>query len=280
MIICNTVRAVREELELQRDKNKTIGFVPTMGALHQGHLELMERAKVENDLLVVSIFVNPIQFNNKNDLESYPRVLDEDIAKLEAIGCDYLFAPSVEEIYPEPINDTYDFGALGNVMEGAFRPGHFNGVAIVVRRLFEIIEPHKSYFGEKDYQQLAIIQDMVRQLAMPVEIIPCPIVREDDGLAMSSRNRRLTESERQLAPSIYKILKKGASLRNVLSPEELRLWARAQIENTEGFLIDYVEVADDTYLQPFEHWNDVKGALIFVALFLGDVRLIDNIRIF
>lgn len=280
MIICNTVRAVREELELQRDKNKTIGFVPTMGALHQGHLELMERAKVENDLLVVSIFVNPIQFNNKNDLESYPRVLDEDIAKLEAIGCDYLFAPSVEEMYPEPINDTYDFGALGNVMEGAFRPGHFNGVAIVVRRLFEIIEPHKSYFGEKDYQQLAIIQDMVRQLAMPVEIIPCPIVREDDGLAMSSRNRRLTESERQLAPTIYKILKKGASLRNVLSPEELRLWARAQIENTEGFLIDYVEVADDTYLQPFEHWNDVKGALIFVALFLGDVRLIDNIRIF
>ncbi len=280
MIICNTVRAVREELELQRDKNKTIGFVPTMGALHQGHLELMERAKVENDLLVVSIFVNPIQFNNKNDLESYPRVLDEDIAKLEAIGCDYLFAPSVEEMYPEPINDTYDFGALGNVMEGAFRPGHFNGVAIVVRRLSEIIEPHKSYFGEKDYQQLAIIQDMVRQLAMPVEIIPCPIVREDDGLAMSSRNRRLTESERQLAPTIYKILKKGASLRNVLSPEELRLWARAQIENTEGFLIDYVEVADDTYLQPFEHWNDVKGALIFVALFLGDVRLIDNIRIF
>ncbi len=280
MIICNTVRAVREELELQRDKNKTIGFVPTMGALHQGHLELMERAKAENDLLVVSIFVNPIQFNNKNDLESYPRVMDEDIAKLQAIGCDLLFAPSVEEMYPEPINDTYDFGALGNVMEGAFRPGHFNGVAIVVRRLFEIVEPHKSYFGEKDYQQLAIIQDMVQQLAMPVEIIPCPIVREGDGLAMSSRNRRLTESERQLAPSIYQILKKGASLRNVLSPEELRLWVRAQIENTEGFLIDYVEVADDTYLQPFEHWNDVKGALIFVALFLGDVRLIDNIRIF
>lgn len=275
-----TIAALQEALHEKRMQKQSIGFVPTMGALHEGHLDLMRRAKAENDVLVVSIFVNPIQFNNKEDLEKYPRILDADSALLEKIQCDFLFAPSVEEMYPHQIKDTYDFGALGTVMEGAFRPGHFNGVAIVVRKLFEIVEPSKAYFGEKDFQQLAIIKMMVQQLGMPVEVVPCAIVRESDGLAMSSRNMRLTATERTLAPKIYEVLRKAVQLRNVLSPEELRKYVRTQLEQEKTFMIDYVEVAEDVLLQPFKHWNDVGGALIFVAIFLGQVRLIDNMRLF
>lgn len=280
MKIFQTVVELQNSLSEVRKQQKTIGFVPTMGALHEGHLMLMRSAKAENDLLVVSIFVNPIQFNNKEDLEKYPRVLEADIQLLATVDCDVLFAPSVDEMYPAKITDTYNFGLLGEVMEGAFRPGHFNGVAVVVRRLFEIASPHKAYFGEKDYQQLAIIKEMVKQLKLSVEIIPCAIVREEDGLAMSSRNMRLTATERAIAPRIHEVLQKGVKLRNVLSPEELRRWVRTQLEQEKSFMIDYVEIADDVYLQPFEHWNDVEGALIFVALFLGQVRLIDNMRLF
>lgn len=275
-----TIAALQQALHEKRMQKQSIGFVPTMGALHEGHLELMRRAKAENDVLVVSIFVNPIQFNNKEDLEKYPRILDADSVLLEKIQCDFLFAPSVEEMYPQQVNDSYDFGALGEVMEGAFRPGHFNGVAIVVRKLFEIVEPNKAYFGEKDFQQLAIIKLMVQQLGMPVEVVPCAIVREPDGLAMSSRNMRLTAEERALSPKIYQVLQKAVQLRNVLSPEELRKWVRTQLEQEKAFMIDYVEVAEDALLQPFKHWNDVGGSLIFVAIFLGQVRLIDNMRLF
>jgi pantoate--beta-alanine ligase len=275
-----TIKGLREALSAERAAGKTIGFVPTMGALHEGHLELMRRALSENDCLVVSIFVNPIQFNNKVDLEKYPRVLEADSKMLENIGCQYLFAPDVSEIYPEPDKSEYDFGLLSEVMEAAFRPGHFNGVAIVVRKLFEIVEPEKAYFGEKDFQQLAVIKQLVKMLEMPVKIIPCSIVREFDGLAMSSRNVRLTEHERVLAPNIYKTLQKAIKLRNVLSPEELRRWTREQLEAIPEFNIDYVEIAEDQQLQPFQHWNDASGAILFVALFLGKVRLIDNVRIF
>ncbi len=275
-----TIAGLKSALQQQRASGLTIGFVPTMGALHEGHLELMRRAKKENDLLVVSIFVNPIQFNNKEDLEKYPRILEADSKMLESVNCDFLFAPAVEEMYPEPDTTSYDFGALGDVMEGAFRPGHFNGVAIVVRKLFEITEPHKAYFGEKDFQQLAIIQQLVKMLQMPVEIVPCAIVREKDGLAMSSRNMRLSPAERALAPKIHKILKKAAGLKNVLSPEEMRRWVWHELEKEKAFSLDYVEIADDSYLQPVEHWNDASGMVIFVALFLGKVRLIDNMRIF
>ncbi len=275
-----TIAGLKSALQQQRASGLTIGFVPTMGALHEGHLELMRRAKKENDLLVVSIFVNPIQFNNKEDLEKYPRILEADSKMLESVSCDFLFAPAVEEMYPEPDTTSYDFGALGDVMEGAFRPGHFNGVAIVVRKLFEITEPHKAYFGEKDFQQLAIIQQLVKMLQMPVEIVPCAIVREKDGLAMSSRNLRLSPAERALAPKIHKILKKAAGLKNVLSPEEMRRWVWHELEKEKAFSLDYVEIADDSYLQPVEHWNDASGMVIFVALFLGKVRLIDNMRIF
>lgn len=275
-----TISGLQSALQQQRNQGLTIGFVPTMGALHEGHLELMRRAKKENDVLVVSIFVNPIQFNNKEDLEKYPRILEADSKLLESVSCDFLFAPSVEEMYPVPDSSTYDFGALGDVMEGAFRPGHFNGVAIVVRKLFEITAPHKAYFGEKDFQQLAIIQQLVKLLQMPVEIVPCAIVREKDGLAMSSRNMRLSPAERALAPKIHNILKKAAGLKNVLSPEEMRRWVWNELEKEKAFSLDYVEIADDRFLQPVEHWNDASGMVIFVALFLGKVRLIDNMRIF
>lgn len=259
---------------------KTLGFVPTMGALHEGHLELMRRAKQENDFLAVSIFVNPIQFNNQEDLKKYPRTLETDMEMLESVNCDLLFFPSVEEMYPEAINDNYDFGKLANVMEGAARPGHFNGVAIVVRKLFEIIEPQKAYFGEKDYQQLAIIQKLVKMIPLSVEIIPCQIVRENDGLAMSSRNMRLSENERFAAPFIFQTLQKAVKLNAVLSPEELKNWVLTKFSTQPEFKIDYVEIAEDQQLQAVTHWNDANGVLIFIAVFLGNVRLIDNMRIF
>lgn len=280
MKIISTVIQLRSFIADARLSGKTIGFVPTMGALHEGHLELMRRAKRENDLLVVSIFVNPIQFNNKEDLEKYPRTLEQDASMLETVGCDFLFAPDVNEMYPEPVPDQYDFGKLADVMEGASRPGHFNGVAIVVRKLLEIVEPDKAYFGEKDFQQLAIILQLVKLILLPVEIIPCPIVREADGLAMSSRNMRLTENERFVAPFIYQTLKQAVKLNTVLSPEELKRWMVEKFKKRPEFKVDYVEIAEDQLLQPVTHWNDAKSVYIFVAVFLGNVRLIDNMRIF
>ena len=280
MITIASIAALKATLKQAKDKGQSIGFVPTMGALHEGHLELMRRAKKENGLLVVSIFVNPIQCNNKEDLDKYPRVPEADSKLLESVNCDILFAPEVEEMYPEPDTSDYDFGALGGVMEGAFRPGHFNGVAIVVRKLFEITEPDKAYFGEKDFQQLAIIQQLVKMLNLPVQIVPCAIVREADGLAMSSRNMRLRVEERRVAPKIFQILTKAVSLKNVLSPAEMRHWVWEQLSAEKAFRLDYVEISDDRLLQPVEHWNDAPGAVIFIALFLGQVRLIDNMRIF
>jgi len=273
-------KSLQAAIEAEKTAGKTIGFVPTMGALHQGHLELMRQAKKETDILVVSIFVNPIQFNNPADLENYPRTLETDKELLETVACDYLFAPDVDEMYPQPDTTVYRFGKLASVMEGAFRPGHFNGVAVVVKKLFEMVKPDKAFFGEKDFQQLAIIKAMTKQLSLPVEIVPCATVREGDGLAMSSRNRRLDAAERQLAPRIHQILSKAATLRNVLSPQEMQQYAKNELDKIESFNLEYVAVADDVDLQPFEHWNSVLGARIFVALQLGNVRLIDNIRIF
>lgn len=280
MEVITTIHAFKVQIAKAKSEGKTIGFVPTMGALHEGHLELMRQAKRENDLLAVSIFVNPIQFNNKEDLKKYPRTLVQDSVLLEQVGCDYLFAPDENEMYPDSVNDHYEFGKLAEVMEGASRPGHFNGVAIVVRKLLEVVEPDKAYFGEKDFQQLAIIQQLVNILSLPVEIVPCQIVREKDGLAMSSRNMRLTENERFAAPFIYQTLTKAVKLNTVLSPEELKKWISDKFKSHPEFKIDYVEVADDQLLQPVMHWNDTKGVRIFIAVFLGNVRLIDNMRIF
>jgi pantoate--beta-alanine ligase len=265
---------------LHSQSGKSVGFVPTMGALHEGHLDLVRRARLENEVVVASIFVNPIQFNNPEDLDKYPRMPEADSHMLRSAGCDVLFAPEADEMYPEPEKTVYDFGSLALVMEGASRPGHFNGVAIVVRKLFEIVEPHKAYFGEKDFQQLAIIRQLVRLCSIPVEIIPCATVREADGLAMSSRNMRLTPEERSIAPKIYRALQAGALMKKTTDPVSIKNFILQELNKEPAFTVDYVEIADDTLLQPINDWNQAKGALIFTAVFLGKVRLIDNIRIF
>jgi pantoate--beta-alanine ligase len=251
-----------------------------MGALHEGHLSLINRAKNDNDIVVSSVFVNPIQFNNPTDLEKYPRTPELDIEKLKNAGCDAVFMPSVEEMYPEKVEDHYDFGDLERVMEGACRPGHFNGVAIVVRKLFEIVNPDKAYFGEKDFQQLAIIKKMVGNLNMGLEIVPCPIIRENDGLAMSSRNVRLNETERAIAPKIFATLNDAVSKQNSMSPAEMREYALAKYAEIKEFDVEYVEITDEINLQSINNWNECEHARIFVALQLGPVRLIDNVRIF
>ncbi|MDR0970579.1 MAG: pantoate--beta-alanine ligase [Lentimicrobiaceae bacterium] len=280
MHVFKRIAILQDFLETKRKQKCTIGFVPTMGALHEGHLALMRRAKSENDILVVSIFVNPIQFNNPDDLLRYPRTIENDSKLLETVLCDAVFVPSVEEIYPVPETTIYNFGAIEQVMEGAFRKGHFNGVAIVVRKLFEIVKPNKAYFGEKDFQQRAIIQKMVENYAIPTEIISCEIVREPDGLAMSSRNMRLNETERTIAPQIFKTLKKAVLKKQELSPELMREYVEKQFKKIDAFNVEYVEIADEKHLQPIKTWHETKHARIFVALQLGNVRLIDNIRIF
>ena len=279
MITFKTIRDTQYFLTERKRKGKSVGFVPTMGALHEGHLELMRRAKRENDLLAVSIFVNPIQFNNPEDLEKYPRDLERDERLLRKVGCDLLFAPEVEEVYPAGDKpETYNFGALEKVMEGAFRPGHFNGVAVVVKRLFDIVRPDRAYFGEKDFQQLTIIKKLVQQEQMKVKIVPCPIVREADGLAMSSRNVRLTPNERRLAPEIHRILSEAVRMKEKMSPAELTAWVKNRFEQHPAFRLEYFEIADEQNLQPVEYWDETPEIMGFVAVYLGKVRLIDNIR--
>lgn len=265
-------------LQSQRNNGKTIGFVPTMGALHEGHLELMRRAKKENDILVVSIFVNPIQFNNPEDLKKYPRDLQKDIDQLKQVNCDILVSPEVDEMYPEPVSKKYYFGPLEAVMEGAFRDGHFNGVAVVVKKLFDIIQPDKAYFGEKDFQQLAIIQRLTEIEELQTKIIPCPIVREKDGLAMSSRNARLKDHERKIAPFIYQTLLEAKKKSKTMSPAEVRLWVGNMFADQTEFDLEYFEIADAKSLQPINGWANNAGVVGFIAAHLGNVRLIDNMR--
>lgn len=278
MNVFDTIDKTKRELDKLRSQGKTIGFVPTMGALHEGHLDLMRRAKKENDILVVSIFVNPIQFNNPEDLKKYPRNFEEDRALLESVKCDLLFSPGVKEMYPETVQTSYDFGKLENVMEGAFRPGHFNGVAVVVEKLFDIVNPDKAYFGEKDFQQLAIIKKLVEMKNIPVEIVPCPTVREKDGLAMSSRNERLTSEERLMASFIYETLNDAKSWVDDLTPDEVKLKLKNQFADQPKFQLEYFEIADDKELQAISDWKQAPGIRGFLAANLGNVRLIDNIR--
>lgn len=280
MKVYNFIVDIQRFVEEKHNLGLKVGFVPTMGALHDGHLSLINRAKKDNDIVVSSVFVNPIQFNNPTDLEKYPRTPERDIEKLEQAGCDAVFMPSVDEMYPEKVEDHYDFGDLERVMEGACRPGHFNGVAIVVRKLFEIVNPDRAYFGEKDFQQLAIIKKMVLNLNMNLEIVPCPIIRENDGLAMSSRNVRLNETERAIAPQIYETLNDAASRKNEMTPAELRQYALDKFATIKEFDVEYVEITDEINLKSIENWNECEHARIFVALQLGPVRLIDNVRIY
>ncbi|MCK9421160.1 MAG: pantoate--beta-alanine ligase [Bacteroidales bacterium] len=277
-----TIKEISTYLKPGQKQGLEIGFVPTMGALHEGHLTLIRRSKAENDLTICSIFVNPIQFNNKEDLEKYPRNLVRDAKILEELGCDVLFSPESGEIYPDGHTEPLDleFGMLDKVMEGKFRPGHFRGVAIVVKKLFDIVYPSRAYFGKKDFQQLAIIRYLVQTLKIPVQIIACETVREDDGLAMSSRNMRLTIAERQIAPIIYQVLCKAKEKVGKLPVWELKEWAIKKIQTNPEMRVEYFEIGDRESLLPLENWSHKNRAVAFTAVFLGDVRLIDNIELF
>jgi pantoate--beta-alanine ligase len=276
-LISEMVKAVRKE----HKAGHSIGFVPTMGALHEGHLSLIEESRKANDINVCSIFVNPIQFNNKKDFEKYPRNLNEDLRLLQSAGCDYVFIPENEEIYPNGTpNLEINFGTLDKVLEGKFRPGHFKGVAIIVKKLFEIIAPDNAYFGKKDYQQLLIIRHLVSALQLPVQIHVCSTFREPDGLAMSSRNLQLTIGEREMASLIYQTLSKVKEKAGHLPVKDLRRWAVKKISSNSAFNVEYFEIVDKNDLHILENWKEKENALACIAVFLGDVRLIDNIELF
>lgn len=277
MIITHTIRDVRKSIETFGEALR-IGFVPTMGALHAGHASLVERSVQENDITVVSIFVNPTQFNDKNDLKNYPRTLDADCKLLEELHVDIVFAPSVEEMYPEKDLRVFDFSPIDKVMEGACRPGHFNGVAQVVSKLFDIVRPTCAYFGEKDFQQIAIVKEMTKQLGLPVEIKPCPTKRESDGLALSSRNLLLSTEERSHALAISKALRESKAFAAEHSVDETLRFVEQQIAS-DGFLrLEYYAIVDGNTLQAIRNWGDTDFAVGCIAAFCGNVRLIDNIK--
>ena len=250
-----------------------------MGALHQGHISLVERARKECDTVVVSVFVNPTQFNDKNDLKNYPRTPEADAAMLEAAGVDYVLFPTVEEIYPEPDTRVFDFGQVDKVMEGATRPGHFNGVAQVVSRLFAIVEPDKAYFGEKDFQQIAVIRAMVAQLGLALEIIDCPIIRDTDGLARSSRNTLLTPEHRAAAPHIYEVLSAATSKMGEMTPQQLTEWVVAEVEKSPLLKVIYFQAVDALSLQQVGCWEESERIQGCIAVQAGEIRLIDNIKL-
>ncbi len=265
-------------VSLFKELGLKIGLVPTMGALHNGHASLVKKAVAENDVVIVSVFVNPTQFNNKNDLATYPRTVEADCALLESLGANIAFTPTVEQIYPYPDTRQFDFTPLDKVMEGPMRPGHFNGVAQVVSRLFDIAQPNKAYFGEKDYQQLAIIREMVRQFNYPIEIVGCPIIREADGMALSSRNTLLSAKERQTAVRISQTLAKSQSLLKEKSVKELQQWVIDEINKGGELEVEYYEIVNGTTLQPINSWNDCENPVGCITVYCGKVRLIDNIQ--
>lgn len=279
MLIVSKISQLTAAIEKAKAENRSIGFVPTMGALHAGHIALVKSSVEQNDYNVVSIFVNPTQFNNANDLAKYPRNLEADAELLEKAGCDLIFAPEAEDIYTENERNEqfeFDFAGLDKVMEGKFRPGHFNGVVQIVSKLFQLVQPDKSYFGEKDFQQLAIIHHMTEKLELGVEIIDCPIVRETSGLAMSSRNERLTPEQRAQAAQISKVLFTSKQLSKKMLPNELSTWVIGEMNKSAGLKTEYFEIANAKTLQPAIDWSEPSVGCI--AVFCGDVRLIDNVR--
>ncbi len=277
MKVIPTVSGLNLALQSIRCKGDSIGFVPTMGALHEGHATLIRQSIAENECTVVSLFVNPTQFNNRNDLLLYPRTPEVDEQLLQELGVNILFAPSVEEVYPEPDNRVFDFGILDKVMEGRYRPGHFNGVAQVVSRLFSFVQPDKAYFGEKDFQQLAIVREMTAMLHIPVEIVGVPIVREKSGLAMSSRNQRLSLAEQEQASQIYHVLCESLQKKRDNAPHEIASWVVQEINNVPGLRVEYYEIVDGYSLQPLTTWGESDWPVGCIAVYCGEVRLIDNI---
>ncbi|MEO8761654.1 MAG: pantoate--beta-alanine ligase [Bacteroidia bacterium] len=279
MIICKTIQELRQSEEKLTSRGSKIGFVPTMGALHKGHISLIEQSKKMCDITVCSIFVNPTQFNDKNDLARYPRTPEADIKLLEDAGCDILFMPSVEEIYPVPDIRIFDFGAVDKVLDGAHRPGHFNGVGQVVSRLFEMVKPNKAFFGLKDYQQVLVIKKMVEQLNLTVEIIACDILREPDGLAMSSRNTLLSVEERQAASLIPKIMQEAKTLSKTMPLAEIKNKLLNEVATNSLLRADYIEFCDANTLQSVSEIKDEEKIICLAAIFSGKIRLIDNLFI-
>lgn len=279
MNVIKTVAQLRAAVADARSRGLKIGLVPTMGALHQGHLSLVERARRECDFVIVSVFVNPTQFNNPDDLRTYPRTLDADCALLEEAGVDIAFAPSVEEMYPEPDTRVFDLGPVAEVMEGARRPGHFNGVCQVVSKLFDMADPDRAYFGEKDYQQIAVIRRMLQLLGHGPEIVSCPIRRADNGLALSSRNVRLTPEALAAAPEIHRILTESISLRAAgNTPAQAAETVRAAIQERPDMELEYYQIVHPDTLQEITAWPQDREAVGCVTVWMGDVRLIDNIK--
>ena len=278
MKIYKTTKGLENALQKLRAESKSIGLVPTMGALHAGHLSLVKRCVEENDVCVVSVFVNPTQFNNQTDLEKYPRTLEADAALLAGAKCTIMFAPSVKQIYPKPDTRVFDFGQLDKVMEGVHRPGHFNGVGQVVSRLFDIVKPGKAYCGEKDYQQLAIIRKMVKDYKYPIEIVGCPIVREKDGMALSSRNMRLSKDERKRAVRISQTLFKSVEMAATKSLEEVKQWVIDEINKDSILNVEYYEIVNSETMQSVKSWKDADKITGCITVYCGEVRLIDNIQ--
>ena len=259
------------------DPAMIVGFVPTMGALHEGHLSLVREAKKQSDIVIVSIFVNPTQFNNPDDLKNYPRTLEEDIAMLRSEQTDAIFIPGTKDIYPQKDTRIFDFGILQNTMEGLHRPGHFNGVAQVVTRLFDLVSPHKAFFGQKDFQQLAIIKKLVELFHYNIKIVACPIKRENDGLAMSSRNRLLTKEQRAHAPLVAETLFSAVKMKNKLSPADIKTWVLNTLNNDPMIKVEYFEIVNSLTLTPVNSWSDPVSKTGCLAVKIGNIRLIDNV---
>ncbi len=279
MLVFAKIKSVQQKITSLK-KGTSIGFVPTMGALHKGHLSLIEQAKKENDIVIVSIFVNPTQFNKKEDLVNYPKTIDEDLSLLKSIYCDIVFTPTVQEVYSDKIqSQSFEFDGLEYQMEGKFRDGHFDGVGTIVKRLFEIVTPHKAYFGEKDFQQLQIIRKLVQKNNIPVKIIGCAIYRENDGLAMSSRNARLTKEHRNASPFIYKTLKQAKIEFGTKNAFEVIEWVENEFKNQPLLELEYFEIADQETLHPIKNKDTTQNYRAFIAVFADKIRLIDNISL-
>ena len=280
MKVFHKIVELQNKLFDDRKQGKSIGLVPTMGALHEGHASLVRKSVNDNDITVVSIFVNPTQFNDPKDLNSYPRDLDADCKLLESVGADYVLAPTVEEMYPTPDTRHFEFPPVTTVMEGAHRPGHFNGVCQVVSRLFYIVRPDRAYFGEKDWQQIAVVKAMVKYLGLNVNIVECPIVRDSDGLARSSRNALLSPGERKIAPSIFKALKESVEYAKTHSVKETHDHVTEQINATDGLDVEYFAIVDGNTLQDVNSWDDSRYVVGCITVYCGDrpVRLIDHIK--
>lgn len=277
MEVFDNIKELQQYLAVAKENNKKTGLVPTMGALHKGHESLVKRCAAENDECVVSVFVNPTQFNDKNDLVTYPRTIEKDCALLEAAGCTVAFVPSEEEMYPEPDTRVFDLGAVAAVMEGPRRPGHFNGVAQIVSKLFDIVKPDNAYFGEKDFQQIAVIRQMVKLLGLPVNILACPIIREADGLALSSRNTRLTAAQRKKAPVIAATLHESLAFVPRKSVKEAIEYVVNTINAVEEMEVEYYEIVDGYSMQPVTDWSQTDYPVGCITVYCGAVRLIDNI---